>query len=514
MPATASSSSASRRLRWRASIWSRPSCRRSGVRAARPRAVRRSRPGAARRQSASQAGAGREPYAGARGSPGPVRRQIRSRHGRSLHACAWAGAASVRSACSVTPNRSTSPRPRCRKGRRSISAGGALCTGFRARKGPSASRPNGGGKARHAATRDYFRVEDAGGAPLLALSAGPLWRLGGTAALVHAWDFRMNAIAALPYAEFAVQSNFSFLRGASKSGGTGGHRRSCSAFRLSGLPTATGCRRRARLAAGQGGGTSPIIREPAGVLRTARPTCSPIRRTARLGASVPHADQGQPCAARKGAPDLSPRRSRRMGRKPVAGRAADIRRRPPSTTKLLAALQDRFGRPSGLPSRRSIRGNDRFRLEQAASAGGVRRRAADGGQRRALPRCRNGARCRTCSPPSGSTRRSPRPGLPSDRTPSASQAAGRDGAAFPPPSRALAETLRFAATLSTSRWRTCDYNYPDEPTESGLPPQEELERLTWEGAAERYPDGVPDKVARPSVHELRRSRSSTTPAIS
>ncbi len=35
------------------------------------------------------------------------------------------------------------------------------------------------------------------------------------------------------------------------------------------------------------------------------------------------------------------------------------------------------------------------------------------------------------------------------------------------------------------------YNYPDEPTESGLEPQAELERLTWEGAAKRYPDGMP-----------------------
>ena len=34
--------------------------------------------------------------------------------------------------------------------------------------------------------------------------------------MVHAWDFRMSTTVAMPYAEFAIQSNFSFLRGASK----------------------------------------------------------------------------------------------------------------------------------------------------------------------------------------------------------------------------------------------------------------------------------------------------------
>jgi error-prone DNA polymerase len=38
------------------------------------------------------------------------------------------------------------------------------------------------------------------------------------------------------------------------------------------------------------------------------------------------------------------------------------------------------------------------------------------------------------------------------------------------------------------------YQYPAE-TEPGETAQEKLERLTWEGAAQRYPDGVPDVVA-------------------
>ena len=48
---------------------------------------------------------------------------------------------------------------------------------------------------------------------------------------------------------------------------------------------------------------------------------------------------------------------------------------------------------------------------------------------------------------------------------------------------AIAETQRFAQSLGFSL-KELKYNYPDEPTESGLPPQDELERLAWEGARE------------------------------
>ena len=46
------------------------------------------------------------------------------------------------------------------------------------------------------------------------------------------------------------------------------------------------------------------------------------------------------------------------------------------------------------------------------------------------------------------------------------------------------------------------YEYPDEPAASGLPPQAELERLTWKGAQQRYPHGVPQKVETTLRHEL------------
>ncbi|QNG47583.1 error-prone DNA polymerase [Sphingobium yanoikuyae] len=47
------------------------------------------------------------------------------------------------------------------------------------------------------------------------------------------------------------------------------------------------------------------------------------------------------------------------------------------------------------------------------------------------------------------------------------------------------------------------YTYPDEIGESGLTPQQELERLTWTKAPSRYPHGVPDNVREQLAHELR-----------
>jgi error-prone DNA polymerase len=47
------------------------------------------------------------------------------------------------------------------------------------------------------------------------------------------------------------------------------------------------------------------------------------------------------------------------------------------------------------------------------------------------------------------------------------------------------------------------YQYPTENSFPGLTPQQALERLTWEGAALRYPDGLPEKVRGTLLHELR-----------
>ena len=46
------------------------------------------------------------------------------------------------------------------------------------------------------------------------------------------------------------------------------------------------------------------------------------------------------------------------------------------------------------------------------------------------------------------------------------------------------------------------YEYPDEPVPAGKTPQSHLEDLTWQGAAWRFPHGVPDKVRDTLVKEL------------
>jgi error-prone DNA polymerase len=46
------------------------------------------------------------------------------------------------------------------------------------------------------------------------------------------------------------------------------------------------------------------------------------------------------------------------------------------------------------------------------------------------------------------------------------------------------------------------YQYPDEATIPGQTPQQALQMLTWEGAAARFPEGVPERMAAQLRHEL------------
>jgi error-prone DNA polymerase len=66
---------------------------------------------------------------------------------------------------------------------------------------------------------------------------------------------------------------------------------------------------------------------------------------------------------------------------------------------------------------------------------------------------------------------------------------------------AIAETARFADRIAFSLDQL-KYNYPDEPVPKGKTPQQHLEDLTWEGAAARYPDGIPEKVRAALEKEL------------
>ncbi|WP_439605259.1 error-prone DNA polymerase [Shinella sp.] len=51
------------------------------------------------------------------------------------------------------------------------------------------------------------------------------------------------------------------------------------------------------------------------------------------------------------------------------------------------------------------------------------------------------------------------------------------------------------------------YQYPEEAIVPGLDPQQSLVKFTWEGAADRYPEGVPDKVRKSLDDELELIRA-------
>ncbi len=51
------------------------------------------------------------------------------------------------------------------------------------------------------------------------------------------------------------------------------------------------------------------------------------------------------------------------------------------------------------------------------------------------------------------------------------------------------------------------YQYPEEAIVPGLDPQQSLAKFTWEGAADRYPEGLPDKVRKSVLHELELIRT-------
>ncbi len=58
---------------------------------------------------------------------------------------------------------------------------------------------------------------------------------------------------------------------------------------------------------------------------------------------------------------------------------------------------------------------------------------------------------------------------------------------------ALRRSVEIAQACSFSL-DELQYEYPDEPVPHGKTPQSHLEELTWEGAAWRYPNGIPEKV--------------------
>jgi error-prone DNA polymerase len=72
---------------------------------------------------------------------------------------------------------------------------------------------------------------------------------------------------------------------------------------------------------------------------------------------------------------------------------------------------------------------------------------------------------------------------------------------FPKYREAVHRTHEFGARCTFSL-NQLTYTYPTEILHDGLNAQDRLEKLTWEGAADRYPGGLPDNVATQLRHEL------------
>ena len=66
---------------------------------------------------------------------------------------------------------------------------------------------------------------------------------------------------------------------------------------------------------------------------------------------------------------------------------------------------------------------------------------------------------------------------------------------------AIAETISFAGRITFSLDQL-KYNYPDEPVPKGKTAQQHLQDITWEGAAWRYAGTIPDKVRATLEKEL------------
>ncbi|MCA9289850.1 MAG: error-prone DNA polymerase, partial [Phycisphaerales bacterium] len=68
---------------------------------------------------------------------------------------------------------------------------------------------------------------------------------------------------------------------------------------------------------------------------------------------------------------------------------------------------------------------------------------------------------------------------------------------------AVARTIAIADRASAFSLDEIRYQYPTEICPPGRTPLEHLRRLTYDGAAGRYPDGIPDRIASMLEHELR-----------
>jgi error-prone DNA polymerase len=312
----------------------------------------------------------------------------------------------------------------------------------------------------------------------------------------------MNALAAVPYAEFGIQSNFSFLRGASKPeelvvaakllgfsslgladrNTVAGVVRAWQQAKVEGLSYHPGC----RLVFCDG--TPDVLAYP-----------QDRKGWGHLCRMLTQANMRD--ESEKGAPLLYRDDLFEWGDLMSLAILPDLSAPAEDDLELISRLKDRFGEALRLAVAPDYHGNDRFRIEQAAAmaeATGIPLMATNDvlyhtSERRRLQDVLTAIRLNMPVAEAGlelaaNAERHLKPPMEMARL-------------FRRHPQALAETLRFAGELSFSL-SDLQYNYPDEPTESGLGPQAELERLAREGAATRYPAGVPADVTKRIQEEL------------
>ncbi|MEO5324668.1 error-prone DNA polymerase [Mesorhizobium sp. CC13] len=310
----------------------------------------------------------------------------------------------------------------------------------------------------------------------------------------------MNAVSVTGYAEFGIRSNFSFLRGAStpEELATTAKFLGFSAFGLADCNTVAGVVRAWKMAEEEKLAYHPGCRL---VFSDGTPQMLAYPQDREGWGHLCRMLTQANMRGEKGAPDLRREDLLEWGNLLSLAVLPDLAGEVEQEMPLLRQLKERFGNALWLAVAPAFGGSDRFRIEQAAAM------AATVG----LPlMATNDALYHVPG------QRPLHDVLTAIRlnVPVAEAGLGLEANAechLKPPAEmarlfrrhpeALAETLRFAASLHFSLGEL-KHNYPDEPTESGLGPQAELERLTWEGAHERYPGGIPEKVKGLIGHEL------------
>lgn len=171
------------------------------------------------------------------------------------------------------------------------------------------------------------------------------------------------------------------------------------------------------------------------------------------------------------------------------------------TLLLLHELHDRFGKAIRLAVSPAYLGNDRLRLEQAAilaSTASMRLMATNdvlyhAAECRPLQDVLTAIRLKSTVMEAGFALTAN-----AERHMKMPEEMARLFRSYP---QAISETVRFAGELKFSL-SELSHNLPDEQTRDGATQQQELERLTWEGAAFRWSEGPPPDIKEKIDYEL------------